>query len=181
MSGLALFDVSARPDRITAVLSGAPATGPDLTTLAVEFVALEAPELDDLRQVGLEVLGARESVVTHEQSRSVGELLVLRDGGAQKVIDHLAVVRFLGMGLGVLLAHADLSKQLTLRAKAWVPAVGIAPSLSRKTSAGGGKPHHWSVIGRASVESDFSYVMDPSIAIVGCVAGVALVWKCLTF
>ena len=24
-------------------------------------------------------------------------------------------------------------------------------------------------------------VMDPSIAIVGCIAGVALVWKCLTF
>jgi hypothetical protein len=52
---------------------------------------------------------------------------------------------------------------------------------SRKTSAGGGKPNHWSVIGRASVESDFPSVMDPSIAIVGCIAGVALVWKCLTF
>ena len=45
----------------------------------------------------------------------------------------------------------------------------------------GGEPNHWSVIGRASVDSDFPFVMDPSIAIVGCVAGVALVWKCLTF
>ena len=45
----------------------------------------------------------------------------------------------------------------------------------------GGEPHRWSVIGRASVEPDLLTAMDPSIAIVGCVAGVALVWKCLTF
>jgi hypothetical protein len=61
----------------------------------------------------------------------------------------------------------------------------IAASLNRSGEAEirqlGGEPNHWSVIGRASVESDFLSVMDPSIAIVGCIAGVALVWKCLTF
>jgi len=45
----------------------------------------------------------------------------------------------------------------------------------------GGEPNHWSVIGRASVEPDLLTAMDPSIAIVGCIAGVALVYRCLTF
>jgi hypothetical protein len=60
----------------------------------------------------------------------------------------------------------------------------IAASLNRSGEAEirqlGGEPNHWSVIGRASVDSDFPSVMDP-FAFVGGIAGVALVWKCLTF